>query len=312
MGLTREDLEIRRTMVTATDQVALAGEAPSRGALAVYMDKVGPLPEVIDRPAAPLRIGHHMEGLALELLSEEHELVLRRPCPTTRHPAIAHLGATPDARVMAGADPMASQVGVAEAKFVGYRQAHKWGATPPDAVLIQVTQQMLVDRVQLAHIVALVGTDPRFYVVELDPSLAAALVEQAEMFWTKHVVPRIPPAPDASEASARALKDLYPRVRGDVFKASPEVEEIAREYFAAGRDEDHAADRRKGAENRLKALIGDHEGIDGDGWSARWTERAGVVSWKKAFDALVARVGYGVDTEPFRGEPSRPFRCTAK
>lgn len=301
MSLTAEQLATRRTMVTATDQVALAGESPYKNALSVYMDKIG---EAEDDPAlsrsAPIRIGNHMEALALAILEEEHELKLV-PGTTARHPILHHIGATPDARVIAND----TQVAVAEAKFVGYRQMHKWGATPPDAVLIQVTQQMLVDRVKLAHVVALIGTEPRFYVIGFDDELAGALLEQGDSFWNGNVLARKPPSPDASERSATLLRQLYPRVRGDVFKASPEVDEIARAYFAAEVEETLVSAKKNAAKNSLMEKIGEHAGIDGDGYRVRWEERKGSVDFKAAFAATSS----AIDTEQFRRDSTRAFTC---
>jgi len=305
MGLTAEQLEMRRSMITASDTYVLAGEGYSdQSPLQVYLSKVSDSPGW--QGNVYTRIGEMLEPLLMDLLAEQRGLTLTQGT-TERHPIIPWLGATPDRNVV---DEKGRRYAVVEGKAVmNPRSAAAWETMPPDRVVIQATIQMLVARVRVAYVPAIVLGDFRIWELELDnENLGPALLEMDEEFWTTHVVPRVPPPPDATEASARALRELYPRVKGGLVRASQEVEEAAREWFAADRQLTEIAARQLAAENLLKAAIGEHAQIAGDGWMASWLPRKGSVSWKKAFEALGPKVHPAV-LEQFRSEETRTFGC---
>jgi len=292
-------------MVTASDTYVLAGEGYSdQSPLRVYLEKTTDVEPWSGNVYT--RVGTMLEPLLMDLLAEQRGLTLTDGT-TERHPLIAWLGATPDRNVL---DDSGKRVAVVEGKAVmNPRSAAHWQSTPPDRVVIQATIQMLVTRTRMAYVPALLLGDFRVWELELDErDLGPALLEMDEAFWHDHVLPRVPPPPDATEASARALKELYPRVKGGLVRATPEIEDAAREWFAARRTIEDAEARLQGAENVLKAAIGEHAQISGDGWLASWLPRKGSVSWKKAFDVLGPKVTAGV-LEQFRNEDTRTFGC---
>lgn len=306
MALTAEQYEIRRTMITASDTYVLAGEGyADQSPLLVWKEKVHGV-EMTPKTVVQ-RMGDALEPLALDLLVEDRGLRLEA-CSTLRSELFPWLGATPDRIVL---DSSGSRVAVAEAKAVtNPTQAAKWAAGPPPRVIIQTTIQMLVTRTRRAYVPVLLLGDYRCFEVELDDeNLGPALLELDEEFWTEHVEARVPPDPDDTEASAAALRQLYPRVRGGMLRASPEVEEIARAYFEATRAFDEAKAKRTAAMNQLQATIGDHAGLEGDGWRAIWAERRGQISWKTACATLLKGRTTPEVFEQFRGEPTRAFSC---
>lgn len=303
MSLTVEQQAMRRTGVTATDSVVIAGEPYfGRTSLNVYNEKIGAAPAWEGSVAT--RAGDHNEAFIMELLAEEYSLTLTQGT-TERHSILDYILATPDRNVV---DKNGSRIAVAEAKFVGYRQAFRWDGGPPEAVIVQVTKQMIVTGQRIGYVAALLGTEPQFHVLEFHDSLASGLLEMDESFWKGNVLPRVPPPPEATEEAGKALRDLYPKVKGDMLRASPDIEEAAREYFAAKRELEAMETRKLAAENGLKAAIGDAAGIVGDGWRAKWSDRRGSVSWKNAVEALMPSVDKKT-FEQFRGAGTRVFNC---
>lgn len=305
MGLTAEQHAIRKTMVTASDTYVLAGEGYSdQSPLRVYLEKVSDVEPWAGNVYT--RVGEMLEPLIMDLLGEQHGLTLMQGT-TERHPIISWLGATPDRNVV---DEKGQRYAVVEGKAVmNPKSAAHWGAMPPDRVVIQATIQMLVTRTRRAFVPALLLGDFRVWELDLDErDLGPALLEMDEAFWHDHVLPRVPPPPDATEASARALKELYPRVKGGLIRATPEADEAARAWFAACAELEAAETKKLAAENALKAAMGEHPQIAGDGWLASWLPRKGSVSWKKAFEALGPKVPPSV-LEQFRGDETRTFGC---
>ncbi len=303
--LTDEQLAMRKTMVTASDTYVLAGEGYSnQSPLQVWREKTGDVAPW--EGTTYTRIGNLLEPLLFELLAEEIGLTMIDGV-TERDPLRPWLGATPDRLVL---DSDKTCTAVAEGKVVlSPSSAKKWKELPPDRVIIQGTIQMIVKRVRKLYVPALLLGEFRYWEIELDSqNLGPALLDMDQQFWEGHVVTGIPPLPDASEASARALKELYPRVKGGLIRASADVEDAAREYFQARKALEPLLAAESAAENKLKAAIGEHAGIEGDGWRAAWGERKGSVSWKKAADELLKGTPAEV-FEQFRGAPSRVFDC---
>lgn len=267
MSLTPEQLEMRRTMLTATDIVKLSGASPWGGPHQVWLDKVKGETEFKGNQAT--RIGERLEPIILAMLAEERSLTLT-PGETERSASEPWAGATPDANVIIL--PSAPQrVALAEAKAVGLRLAHKWTEeSPPDYVVVQCAWQMAVTRVPLVYVPALIGTELRVYEVHRDADLEGALVELGRRFWTGHVLPKAPPPADGSEAARKMLQAVWPKHNAGLVSAPAEAEEIARMYLEAQRAEDDARARKALAQQRLCELIGDHEGVVSPNWKATW------------------------------------------
>lgn len=286
--LTTEQLAMRRSGITATDATILAGVSPyGRTVHDIFLEKVGDADAVEQTPA--MSLGHRLEPVALALLAEERGLTIR-PGQTEKHPVMTWAIATPDGDVYS---VDGDRVAVAEAKAVGLRMAHRWGESGdpeaiPDEVRVQTAWQMIVARVRRAHVVALIGTEARFYDVEHDEDLAAALLEMGDRFMRKHITPRIAPTIDGSEASARMVRGLFRRARAGLVKAPAEAMPLVREYMLAREAADAAEKAKTAAQAKLCALIGESEGIEDPRFVATWKERAGSPDWKALAEKLGA------------------------
>jgi putative phage-type endonuclease len=287
--LTAEQIELRRTGVTATDAAIIAGVYPyGRTVHDVYLEKLGAADAVTQTPA--MALGHRLEPVALALLAEEFGLTIR-PGKTEKHPIQTWCIASPDGDVLEndGKD----RVAVAEAKAVGLRMAARWGEsgdpeTIPDEVRVQVAWQMIVTRTPRAHVVALLGTEARFYELQHDEDLAGALLEMGDTFYRDHILARVPPEVDGSEASARMVRGLFRRARLGLIKAPVEAEGLVRDYLRARSLLDDAERAKTAAQAKLCALIGEAEGIEAPGFVATWKARAGSPDWKALAEKLGA------------------------
>lgn len=277
MPLTQEQMEIRKTGVTATDAVVLSGLAPFSDASPhrVWCEKVGLHVEPLS--GERLELGHELEPIILRRLAMKRSLTLH-PGGTIRSTACAHHLATPDAvHFPNGTDHDAEAV--AEAKAVGLRYADSWGAEGeeiPDHVLAQVQWQMHVLGLEQGYVGALIGTEVRTYPVRLDRDLVGALVEVADRFWTDHVLTKRPPAIDGSGGATEMLRALFPRQKGPMLRAAASVEDAARQYFTLKREAETAEGRFEAAKQALILACGEAEGIIGDGWRLKYAWRDAV------------------------------------
>jgi len=163
------------------------------------------------------------------------------------------------------------RVALAEAKVVGLRTASRWTEeSPPDYVIVQCAWQMAVTSMPLVYVPALLGTELRIYEVERDQHLEGALFELCERFWRRHVLARVPPSPDGSEAARKMLAAVWPKHNAGIVSAPAAAEELAEAFHRARVAEAAAKAEKELAQQKLTQLIGAHEGIESPNFRATW------------------------------------------
>ena len=259
---------VRASYIGGADIAALIGASPYSSALDVYARKIGAIPEQDETPA--MEWGKRLEPVVAQKYADDERVALRKGI-WTRGPK-PFLGGTPDYEIEGARRGL-------EVKTAGLvtrgPDLSLWGEDGSDEVpeqyLAQCAWYMEITGYARWDLAAFVGG--RGYAqfrVKRDPELGAALMETADRFWTDHVLKRVPPAPDASESAREALGSLWPRNTRPLLRATPEVEQIADECREACAAFDVAEERKREAENRLRAVIADAEGIEGIGWRVTW------------------------------------------
>lgn len=312
MSLTKEQLELRKTGITATDATAICGMNPYRGAFAVWLDKVGEMPEQVMNEEA-IELGHEMEPLIMERLSRTRGLLLQSG-ETVRSAREQWVLATPDRFVIDVVNNERMRVGVAEAKNVGIRTVHDWGDADdgmPDYVHVQVQWQMLATNLRAAYVAALLaGTAFRVIRVEHDDALAETLLNVCGDFYQKHVIGRVPPPPDGSKRTLDLLSSVFPRESAGIIPAPADAEMWAEKFIAARKAESAAKKAKKEAEARLKLMCGKHLGLASTNWQLKW---ATTKSWGVDWEGLARAIGATPELiEKFKKPGVRTFMLTEK
>lgn len=282
MGLTENQLAIRRTGITATDVRVLAGCDPyGRTPHDVWRAKV--LGDEDFRETEATELGNLLEPIIIPRVAARVKLHALRVDPeklTMRHPEHPTAIATPDALLAATA--FHAPEAAAQIKVCGLHTAGAWGDVDdgadgiPEHVLVQVAWELYVSRLELEYVGALIGTEIRVYRVDRTrdvDDLIDALLTVADRFWRDHVEPKAPPAVDGSEGARRMLRAMWPRSDGSTMRATPEAEASARRYFEAARSEKSAREAKELAAQELLAFAGASHEVTGDGWRLRLSER---------------------------------------
>ncbi|WP_433893070.1 YqaJ viral recombinase family protein [Streptomyces sp. CA-111067] len=141
--------------------------------------------------------------------------------------------------------------------------AQLWREGPPDDVLAQVLWQILVTGLDHIHVVCLIGgQDYRQYTVRRDEhlKLVAYLNAEANRLWWEHITVGRPPA-STGEEPPDALIELYGRLHPDrsgdvVLDRDLDTQDAMTDYLVAVADKAAAEKRRKAAQARLVAALG--------------------------------------------------------
>jgi len=276
------------------------GESPMK----VYLSKIMP-PEALanDEGTRAMRRGTKLEQALAEDVADQRGWRLAR-VPTQRDvkgdPMVSSLDF-----VILGDDgvPWA----ILECKTAAYRTL-KWGDPDlepdgvPERVLIQTRHQMAVgldwNGVRIYPRKVFVGAcvkhldDVRVYELDWREPTELAIRAQVRKFWTEHVVPKIPPPWDGTEAGDKLLRLMYPVNRAPLRRIadSDPIAAVVRERSEIHAGIVAATEKRDTLDQRIKDEIGEADGI---------ALSDGAVTWKATKDRV------SVDHEAVSGDLQR-------
>lgn len=127
------------------------------------------------------------------------------------------------------------------------------------------------------------GNKYREFFIKRNEDLIKSLIKIERHFWENHVLKRIPPEPDGSEASNKVLQEIYTltdaKKKDEVLTLSRDVQSLTEAYEFYKAEEKKMATKKEKAKQDLQALLGKYQTaqIEGDTKKIHWT-------FKKAFD----------------------------
>ena len=203
LNLTKEDwLRYRKCGITGTDAGAILGLNPYRSAFQVYHDKISDTIENIDNEA--MRQGRDLEEYVAQRFSEETGFKVRRAnaiYQSEEHPLL-----------LADFDRLiVGQKAGLECKTVSPFSADKWAdGKIPAHYLAQVDHYLAVSGFDCWYMAALIfGRELVIHKIVTDKQVLSDLIDKEELFWTNHVVPQIPPAPNGCDCDTQQINQLY-------------------------------------------------------------------------------------------------------
>jgi len=322
MALTPEQEAIHATGLGASEISGTCGRNPWASPFDIWAKK-----PTANRPAVPedepdaversrLEVGSVLEASLIELYRRRHPDVAVRHLShvTQRHPEHAWVIASPDGEV----GPADDLEALLELKVVGFHMADWWEQGPPDFVRLQAQWQMFVFRHRFrthrprVHILRLLGTDYEEYETEYDEALVEACFDIARTFWFDYVQQdRVPPV-GALENRSEYLQKRFPRPKLNIQTVPPDYEDqvqaMVDRLVRAKASYGKIKAELDTAEDDLKELIGEAEGIRGKWGVALWKWYHGQTSYKSLAASLC---DFGVIPEElkdrFRGRPFRKF-----
>ncbi|WP_445297975.1 YqaJ viral recombinase family nuclease [Geobacillus sp. FSL W8-1251] len=172
---------------------------------------------------------------------------------------------------------------ILECKTASAFLAKEWeGDDIPEAYIVQMQHYLgvLGPEYKKGYFAVLIGGQKFIWKeIERDDELIEMIFQAEIDFWNNHVLKKNPPMFDGSDASSDLLKTLYPTAKFDEeIELPPHANELIAKYEQAKQEEAEAAERRKEAENQLKAMLGDYErAFAGDR----------IVTWKNVHSSRV-------------------------
>lgn len=264
MALSAEQMEQRRNWIGASESPCLLGVSPHGNAHSVWSEKLG---LVTKEPTVNMDAGNWIEPALAAWYAHDTGYSVAS-FGSVVHPKYPFMGCTPDLCVF-------GERRIAQIKNVGTWMLHHWDDDVPEYVQVQIQHELEVCDADVCDVVALLGgTDFRILPVERDREIGAYLVEICHDFFQQYVATREMPPVDGSGHAEAALKARYARNTSGLIAATPETDALARAWLAADERLGEVENDRKTLTNKLKALLGPAEGVDGDSYRVRWKTTA--------------------------------------
>jgi len=251
-------LKHRPLFIGASESPGLLGEGyHGQGAYALYAEKALGV-RASDEATEAMEVGLEMQPVIARLFEKRtkikvietppYEVVFARDRP--------FIGATLDGLVLVDGEQ-----GIFEAKNVGEWTSAEWDAPePPLRVQIQVQHQLLCTGLSFGYAAALLGGNRLKWrrIPRHDPFIVS-LTGELKRFWSR-VDTKTPPPVDGSEATAAALKRMYPKHReGQTISLPAKFADLDRNRVHVKASISYFEAELKEYDNEIKAALGDAE-----------------------------------------------------
>lgn len=280
MSFTKEQLEVRKKGIGASEAASVLGMNPYRTPLEVWMQKKG-LVETVETPA--MRLGTRLEPVIAEMYQEVTGKRLYKS--DTLYYRNRILYATPDRLITEGTRLMPT-MGL-EIKTANARMAENWGEEGTDEIpqhyLIQCILCMAVTNLSEWDVAALIGgQDFRIYNIQRDVELENSIIERLLEWWDKYMVHNQEPDIDSSQSCADYLVSKYPRNLKPLKEADADTEQLIQRLNEVRYSLKSFEEQEEAIKNLLKNYIGDADGVQGLSGKCTWkaTKDTKVIDWE--------------------------------
>lgn len=189
-------MEDRRGHLGGSDIAPIFGRSQWKSAYDLYEEKTAPefiVPEVEPKREKLFKRGKRLEPWVIEMLEEEQGIFVQKRNQVHYDPEYPWMRAEIDFEYVDDSGMCNGDV-----KTVSPFAAAEWGAEGTDEIplgyCLQFMWGMMITGNPKCLVAVLIGADDlRVYKVDRDEELITAMREKAIEFWTKHVIPKIPP-----------------------------------------------------------------------------------------------------------------------
>jgi len=265
--LTEEQLKIHNKSITGSKIASIIGISPFKSKYQLWAEMTG-LVETEDISSERMRMGNYAEDMIDNVVRGEFgwEVEQEKDSGKQHHDYDFMFGIIDRFKVV---DDM--RVAILEYKNIDGMQLKQWeeDGCPPYYETQCRFYSILYD-LPCILIAVFGGNTVRHWEFERNAKIEAYLLRESLKFWDD-IQNKIAPEPDGSESTGNAIAKLYPANNLDLLDCGDDISAliVQRERFRYA--ESKAKEFKQEAGNKIKATIGDHEGIVcPDGTKATW------------------------------------------
>jgi len=265
-GMDRQEwLEWRKQGIGGSDAAVVCGLNRWKTPLELWLEKTGQAEP--KEPGEPALWGTLLEPVIREEFTRRTGFPVEPVKALLQHPEHHFMLSNLDGLLE---DPIHGE-GIFEAKTASHFMAPQWENGVPYDYEIQVQHYLAVTGLKFAYVAVLIGGNTfKHYHIPRNNRVIDLLIQLETRFW-ELVQTNTRPAIDGSKASGELLKRLYPEGRPHTYlELPPEALDLIEEFELAKADEAEAIERKEGAANKIKELMGEHENAAVGGRMVQW------------------------------------------
>ena len=255
-------LESRRSVgISASNVPAVLGSSPFKSALALWGWYQGMIPD--SEETDQMRWGNRLESIVGKVVADELELGFledQRLLQSSLHELVL---ATPDCWYIHPDGTLE----LGEIKTV--KTYDFWEDGIPQHVNDQVQAQLFVTGCPRARIAVFFRAEARHHYAVIERNdrwIKHVMLPGLEKFWDL-VQTNVPPEADSSDSTDAAIRKMWPRptrnkpitLPNEILSVHDALEEAREELSRANAKQKAAKKKKRGLENKIKALMGVHE-----------------------------------------------------
>lgn len=294
-----EWLELRRHSIGGSEAGALLGLNPYASSLTLYLDKKG-----LSKPKETneaMRIGTDLEEYVAERFCEETGKKVRRDNFMYMHDEYDFITANVDREIVG------ENAGLECKTMSAFNDYDLEGGEVPAYYFSQCQHYMAVKGYERMYLAILVFQKGIFInTIERNEDFIKGMIEAEVRFWTENIEKNQMPAPDGSEASAEALKEMYPQSNGETIEL-PNLDGYIKEYLKLGEQIKGLKEMQSEVKNKVCKMLGSAEEGKGTEYKCTWKSSTSDRVDSKALKAKYPEVYKAV----VKSTSSRTFKARA-
>ena len=258
----KEWLQYRKKGIGGSDAGAVCGLNPYRTAMQVYQDKTSEDIEEVDNEA--MRQGREFEDYVARRFTEATGKKVRRANAMFYHEKYPFLLADVD-RMVVG-----ENAGL-ECKTASPYMIEQWeNGKIPLSYQIQCLHYMAVCGAEAWYIAVLIyGKEFKYYRIERDEEMIAALIRIEEDFWQNYVLKRQIPSPDGSKLADSVIAEYYKQAISETIPLTGFNEKLKRRQELSEIIVKMDTEKRQ-IEQELKLYLGEAEIAENEQYRVSW------------------------------------------
>ena len=249
-----EWLESRKKGIGGSDAAAIAGFNKWKSPIVVYMEKIGEVKSESSNQEAAYW-GNVMEETVAKEFSLRTGMKVRKRNAILQHPEHPFMLANVDRLIVGKNEGL-------ECKTASEYLRDDWeGEEIPMAYLLQCQHYMAVTGADAWWIAVLIGGNKFVHKkIDRDEELIENLIQIEKEFWEEHVLRKVPPEIDGSDASTEWIKATYPDADPDTeMELDTESDKLLEALEVIKAEEKELNEQKKKYENQLKEKLGTFE-----------------------------------------------------
>lgn len=247
-----EWLQQRKKGIGGSDIAAILGLNKWNSPIKLYMEKIGEAPD--EQAGEAAYWGNVLEEVVAQEFSKRTGLKVRRRNAILQHDEHSYMLANVDRLIVGRKEGL-------ECKTASEYLKNAWDEeSVPDAYFVQCQWYMNITGYKKWHLAVLIGGNKfRHFEVERDDELINIMKMKAVEFWTEHVLPKVPPAFDGSQASTDLLSAMYPDSKPSNIDLPGYLDAKLEKYDGLKEQIDELNEAKKAIENEIKGIMGEVE-----------------------------------------------------